>query len=159
MIAFKLGFIDNQSAKEKLLSLFLNNIAQDELVSLGREYSQNRIPLILRKGALGRLIYHIESGHRVIIISASPEFWLEKWCHSVGVELIATKLAFKQGFFTGQFEGKNCYGAEKVNRLKRHLKPSLIDNYEEIIAYGDSRGDKEMFEIANEVHFQPFRES
>ena len=40
----------------------------------------------------------------------------------------------------------NCYGKEKVNRLKE-VEPNRNDYH--LTAYGDSRGDKEMFAFAD----------
>jgi phosphoserine phosphatase len=49
---------------------------------------------------------------------------------------------------------KNCYGEEKVNRLKS-LYPNRQDYH--LTAFGDSRGDKELLAFADESHFKPFR--
>ena len=46
------------------------------------------------------------------------------------------------------------YGQEKVERI-RSLFPQR-DTYQ-LIAYGDSRGDKEMLDYADEKHYRPFR--
>lgn len=48
------------------------------------------------------------------IISASPEFLLKPLIKRLNINLIATKINSK----TGIIKGFNCYGMEKVNRLK-----------------------------------------
>ncbi|MBF1549999.1 MAG: HAD-IB family hydrolase, partial [Prevotella salivae] len=44
---------------------------------------------------------------------------------------------------------------EKVNRVKQFLTAPRSQYY--IIAFGDSRGDNEMLNYADEAHYQPFK--
>lgn len=54
-----------------------------------------------------------------IIISASPEFLLLPICDELNVnKVIASKVDIK----TGNLYGENCYGKEKVNRLKKEVE-------------------------------------
>ena len=55
---------------------------------------------------------------------------------------------------TGFLASKNCYGPEKVLRIKKQIN---LTDYDNIIAYGDSQGDREMFELAEKCFYKPFR--
>jgi phosphoserine phosphatase len=57
-----------------------------------------------------------KKGHKVVIVSAFIECWLKKWCDKIN--LITTRLEIQEGKITGKFATKNCYGIEKVNRIK-----------------------------------------
>ena len=59
-----------------------------------------------------------------------------------------------EGRLTGRFLTKNCYGAEKVNRLREVLVAPREEYY--IVAFGDSRGDKELLAYADKGYFKPF---
>jgi len=48
---------------------------------------------------------------------------------------------------TGKFLSKNCYGIEKANKVKEAYN---LSDYDYIYAYGDTRGDKELLELADE---------
>lgn len=73
----------------------------------------------------------------LILISASPDFLLEKIYTSLGFDiLIATK------YINYEIYGKNCKGVEKVNRLNK------IDKFEVLAFYSDSLSDKPLFDIA-----------
>jgi hypothetical protein len=48
-------------------------------------------------------------------------------------------------YLTGRLLGKNCYGPEKVQRLKTLL--GSLEDYV-IYTYGDSKGDRELLAIA-----------
>ena len=49
--------------------------------------------------------------------------------------------------------GNNCNGGEKVHRIKEAIQGKKFDK---TIAFGDTSGDKEMLEWANESHFEFF---
>jgi phosphoserine phosphatase len=63
-------------------------------------------------------------------------------------------MAVNHGVLTGQFDGHNCYGQEKVRRIQAALD---LAHYEHIYAYGDSSGDKPMLALADEAFYKPFR--
>ena len=77
----------------------------------------------------------------------------KKWCAKYNLDLIATRLEIQDGKLTGKFATKNCYGMEKVKRIKDAYD---LGQYDFVYAYGDSRGDKEMLSIANESYFKHF---
>lgn len=52
-----------------------------------------------------------------------------------------------EGKLTGRFSSPNCYGAQKVDRL---LEVYPQGNISYLYAYGDSQGDKELLEFADE---------
>ena len=51
------------------------------------------------------------------------------------------------GHLTGRFASPNCYGPEKVRRLQT-IEPHRATYT--LVAYGDSRGDAELLEWADE---------
>ena len=67
------------------------------------------------------------------------------------MNVLGTQIEVKNGNLTGRFLTKNCYGQEKVNRILA-LYPDRNTYY--LIAYGDSRGDKELLAFADEAHFK-----
>jgi HAD superfamily phosphoserine phosphatase-like hydrolase len=149
-ILYKLKLIKNNKAKEMLFSFFFKNIEEDVFKEIAKEYSLTQIDKILDYDIYNEMIKYKENEDKVIIVSASIECWLKPWCQNNNIELISTKLEFINNKFTGKFKTKNCYGMEKVNRIKEYLN---INEYEEIIVYGDSAGDYEMFNISNK-HFK-----
>ena len=99
---------------------------------------------------------HEELGHRVIVISANIEDLVGKWCDEAGIsEYSCTILSKKDGNLTGRISGANCYGKEKVKRLI-----SLVGTLDKFIiyAYGDSKGDRELLEIADHPFYKFFPE-
>lgn len=84
--------------------------------------------------------------HKIIVVSASFAIWIKAWCDKYKLDLISTKAEIINNKITGKIDCKNCYGPEKVNRIKEIFN---LDYAKKIYSYGDSRGDKEMLSIAN----------
>ncbi len=154
LITYKLKFIPNYKAKQIMLSYFFQGMDEQQFQKVAEEYSIKHIDTILRPKAMERITWHKDLGHKVIIVSASIECWIRPWCEQNGLDLIATRVEIKDGLMTGKFLTKNCYGIEKVNRVKEAYN---LDDYDHIYAYGDSRGDKELLELADKSFYKPFR--
>lgn len=154
LVAYKLKLIPNYKAKQKMLSWYFKGCSQQEFKKVANDYSLKHIDEILRPKAIEKLNWHKEQGHKIVIVSASIECWLHPWCEKNGFELLATKLEIKDDIVTGKLLSKNCYGIEKVNRIKQAYD---LEKFEYIYAYGDSAGDKEMLELADESFYKPFR--
>jgi len=151
---YKLKLIPNDKAKQMMLSYFFKGMSEKAFQEVALHYSLGHIDKIVRPKAIEKILWHKNEGHKVVVVSASLEYWLKPWCDRNNLELIATKLEIKQGMITGQLMSKNCYGQEKVNRI--HEKYTL-DSYDYIYAYGDSSGDKEMLALADHKEYKPFQ--
>lgn len=154
LFLFKSGILPNWKAKELMLSYFFKGDSFEEFERKCLEFAQRVAPGLLRPGAMEKINQHRERGDRVVIVSASPENWVKKWAVQHGLECLATKLEVAEGKITGRFDGKNCHGPEKVERIKCHLD---LSGYAEIHAYGDSSGDRPMLELATASYYKPFR--
>ena len=69
--------------------------------------------------------------------------------------MLATRLAVgADGRLTGELDGANCRGPEKVRRLHEWLDTAHGGRSAvEVVAYGDSPGDREMLADADEPHW------
>lgn len=153
LIGYKLRFISNEKAKEKLFRYFFKNENLEQFQYRCDYFSRKIIPTILREKAIQALIRHREQGHIVVIVSASFENYLQNWCKENGFACIATRLETNNKHLTGNFEGKNCYGDEKVKRIRLQYQ---LEDFEVIYAYGDTKGDLQMLNLAHHPKYKPF---
>ncbi len=153
LMAFKIGFISNTVAKQKLLSLYFKGWDSDFFQAQGDRYAIEKIPQIIRPNALKKIQFYLNQGDTVVVVSASISFWLKQWCKQHHLILIATELEIKNHQITGLFASPNCFGQEKVNRIKAQFD---LTAYTQIIAYGDSKGDKEMLAFADKGFYRYF---
>ncbi len=154
LVLFKAKLIPNWKAKELMLSYFFKGMNLEQFNSLCHQFTQSQVPGLIRHLAMEKINAHLDNGDRVVIVSASPENWVEKWASKYGLECIATRMQVADGVITGKFAGKNCHGIEKVERIKSHLS---LEGFSEIHAYGDSSGDRPMLQLATTPYYKPFR--
>ena len=154
LIAYKVGLYPNDRAKEKILAHFFGGWNEERFHLIAHKYSKNELDKITRPQAMEKIRWHQKQGHKTVVVSASIETWLIKWCAKYSLELISTQLQVDNGKLSGKFSTKNCHGAEKVLRIKKEYD---LSEFETIYAYGDSSGDTEMLQLAHEKHFKPFR--
>ena len=151
LVLMKLRLYANWKAKEKIFTYLFKGMDYEAFKSLGMAFS-GVVETIKRDETVAEIKKHITEGHDVYVISASIEDWVRPWCEKYKVkEVLGTKIEVdKNGKVTGKFLTKNCYGQEKINRLLRE-EPNRNDY--SLIAYGDSRGDKEIISFADEGRY------
>lgn len=155
LIAYKLKLISNQSAKERILTWFFRNRSREDFQALCDRFAATVIPRLLRPKGLHEIARLQAKGVDVVIVSASPGDWISPWSQTIGVGLIATRLAVRpDSKLSGKIEGKNCHGPEKVRRIREEFP---ADDSEICYAYGDSRGDRPMLALAHHAFMKPFR--
>ena len=114
----------------------------------------------LRPDALARIAWHRAQGHRLVLVSSTLDLYLDPVAASLGIaDVLCSRLAVGRGAdgvlrFSGELDGADCTGAEKLRRLEALVGgPGAA----ELHVYGDSRGDREMLAAADHPHFRPFR--
>jgi len=152
LVAMKLGVVANERAKVIFLRHFLGGMSRSELAAQAGSFA-GIVDGWLRPGAMDRLRWHVEQGHDVRIVSASLDVWLLPWAARNGIEVLCTRGRFDCDIFTGDLDGPNCNGDEKVARARGAFD---LDSYDEVHAYGDTSGDQPMLAIATHPTFRPF---
>ena len=154
LFAYKFKIISNQSAKERVLKFFFNGTAVEEFNRKCQQFAELIVPKLVRLKALDEIERLKGLNITVVVVSASPENWIEHWTKALGLELIASRLEILNGKVTGKILGQNCHGDEKVVRIKEVYD---LSSYNIIAAYGDSGGDKPMLALAEHAYYRPFK--
>jgi HAD superfamily hydrolase (TIGR01490 family) len=151
---YAVRLMPNWKAKQYFISHYFKGEKVSEFDSKCFEFSTKILPGLIRPGAMKAISNYRHQKIPIAVVSASAENWVKPWCDENGLICLATKLEVKNGTLTGKFSGRNCYGDEKVCRIKEQFD---LPQYGEIIAYGDSSGDREMLQLATESIYKPFR--
>lgn len=148
--------ISNQKIKEALMTFFFRGESIKELEKHGAAFAKIILPKMCRRKCIERLRWHLSKGHRCVLVSATFQFYFENWAKKMGFQdIICSQLEVtSDGKLTGVLEGKNCFGSEKSRRLQELLGPR--DQYI-LYAYGDSRGDIELLQIADYPYYRTFK--
>ena len=139
---------DERRVKECFLK-FIENIDEAELAKLTKSFYDERISKILYKDAVEMIKKLKKEGYMVILISASPEFYVKEFYAIKEVDLIiGTKFTFKDGKFIRKMHGNNCKGEEKVRRLNEVLKEKNIKvDFKNSYMFSDSLSDKPLLDL------------
>lgn len=154
LVLMKLNFYENYKAKQRVLKWFFSGEDAQAFDAKCRDFTEKIVPALIRPGALTEIAKHKRENATVVVISASAENWVRPWCEKNGLGCLATRLDVVDGKITGKLSGFNCYGPEKEKRIRECYN---LSEFDEIFAYGDSRGDLEMLALAQKQHYKPFR--
>jgi len=154
LIAMKLKLISNQKAKERILSWFFRGSDLTTFQQQCDHFAADMLPGLIRPKALAEIETLRQRNATIVVVSASPENWIQPWAGSNSIQYIATRLEVKENKLTGKIQDRNCHGEEKVVRIREAYQ---LPDYNAILAYGDSSGDLPMLKLAQTSFYKPFR--
>ncbi|WP_278996462.1 HAD-IB family phosphatase [Prevotella disiens] len=155
LILMKLRLFPNWKAKQMVFSWFFKGMNINEFNQICHEFA-DRNQRIIRTRGWDTIRKALANGEQVIIITASIENWVKPFFKEFGnqIKVEGTKIDVRINQITGQFLTQNCYGVEKTKRLKEVFP---YRQAYELIAFGDSDGDRYLLNEADESHYKPFR--
>ncbi len=145
-----LRVMDKDKMARHFIKYYYQNKNIKELEQLVAGYTDKRIPKLMNPDVFRQFLHHKQNKHDVAVVSASPFIWLAKWCKDNKVDLIATQIVIKNDIVQGSLIGNRCNGHEKVRRIKEKYE---LSDYDTIYAYGNSKGDMPMLQMADKGFF------
>ncbi|MFL6698472.1 MAG: HAD-IB family hydrolase [Vitreoscilla sp.] len=140
--------------KRRVLRRLVAGASAQRLGALGPVHARALAPR-LRPGALERIAWHRAQGHRLVLVSSTLDVYLAHVGAQLGFDdVLCSRLESRGGLFSGELEGADCTGPEKLRRLRGLL--GELDEHE-LHVYGDSEGDRDLLAAADHPHFRPFR--
>jgi phosphatidylglycerophosphatase C len=145
---------DRGRLKAAATRLFLGGASRGEIEADARRFAEGHARKLFRPDAIRAWKRWQADNARLVIITASPETTVAPFARGLGATvLIGTRLAFDaEDRVTGDFDGVNCRGAEKVRRLREVFGEDVRLE----AAYGDTDGDLDMLALAEEKGFKVF---
>jgi HAD superfamily hydrolase (TIGR01490 family) len=143
----KLRLYPNWKCKQRVFSFFFKGMDAKVFRQLCEQFSE-RIEGFKRTSVLEIFQQHVSDGAEVYVVSASVDEWIAPFCRKYGIDnVIGTKIEIdSNGALTGRFSTRNCYGQEKVCRF---MEAEPDRRAYTLYAYGDSRGDRDIIELAD----------
>lgn len=136
--------------KEELFRRTLSGVEAHYLDQVGAEFAVSHMAAHVRPEVRRRLDWHRGRGDKVVVVSASPQAYVGPVAERLAADAaIATRLAVDEhGRLTGDYDGGNCRGEEKIVRLRAWMTGSGLEGAR-LWAYGNSRGDLRMLRAAD----------
>lgn len=152
-VLLKLKLVKAEKVKRQFIASVLKDKSEKYLLEKSEAFFQENYPSLVRETSL-EFIQNIDySKTECYIVTASLDVWVKPFAQKFKMKLIATEAKFENGVFSGHFKTKNCNGKEKVRRIKQEIGDKSFDKS---VAFGDTAGDKEMLNFADEGHFKFF---
>jgi phosphatidylglycerophosphatase C len=153
LILYWCKIINNEIAKQSMLRTLLKNYSKQFIENKAQEFAKNKLCKWLNPFVLSRMNYHKEHNHKIIIVSANLATYLRYWASAHKLDgVIATEIEFVNNVCSGNLSSPNCYGAEKIMRIKQYLSDNNI-NFDYSYGYGNSHGDYQLLLYVNEAYW------
>lgn len=160
LLAYALRLLPNHVAKARLLRLAFSGRTTAEVDGWTTRWMAS-LPAQLRPDALAQLAAHQRAGHCCVMVSASPDVYLQRAARQLGFDaLVCTEMAVTRGVLTGNMQTPNCHGEQKVIRLRAWLAgQDWCAKDVTLHAYGDTPADQPMLRMAGHAWYrgQPWR--
>lgn len=150
ILGYRAGFVSSSAIRQRLVKFGFRGVPQQVMDSKGLEHANDYIPTVLRDEAMERIAWHKANGDRVIVVSASLAVYLQPWCESMNIELLAAELEAVNGVLTGNYLNGDCSGTNKAERVQDHVQ---LKDYATVYAYGDTTEDNELLALAQRKYF------
>ncbi len=146
LILMLLRLYDNGKTKQRVFTHFFGGMGLVEFNAHCEMFAKSHGFLV--RPDMERLLAQLQAeGTEIVVVSASITNWVHPFFEGQPIKVIGTEAEVVEGRLTGRFSTPNCYGKEKVTRF---LAAYPDRSSYHLIAYGDSRGDREMLEFADD---------
>jgi len=150
-VLYKKGKLPRIRVKRAMMGWTMVGMSQDKLSSMAEAFAKTEVSRGLKPGAILALERHKAAGDIIMIASAAVDLVVEPIAKKLGVEyFVATSMGWDAtGRLEADFASENCYGDEKLKRIKAYIseRPDLA-KLSTIVAYSDSHADIPMLEFA-----------
>lgn len=143
------GLHHRDASKVVLLRELFTGRSSAWLQEVGEAYAHEVLPGQLRPEMVSQIDWHRDNGHELVLVSASLAAYLDPFGrHHAFDQVIAVELeSDASGTLTGELAHPNVRGPQKATRMRAWLDG---DRPEFMWAYGNSSGDKELLEMADQ---------
>ena len=149
VILYKIKLRDNSWLKETFLNAIMGGLTRQQIQSSRDKFLDKLLQDGVHKDALQAISTHREANHQLVMATASFDFYTEELGQRLGFEkVICTRSGWNGEELSGNLDGNNCYGLEKLAQLTKSFQSR--DEYE-IIAYSDHHSDTPFLQWADKA--------
>ena len=150
-VGYALGVVPSNTMRACAVRLGLKGVEMEHAEEQGRRFACEVIPGVLRDVAMERIRWHQQEGDKVVVVSGGLDVYLSYWCRQHDLELICSELETRDGVLTGGYRGPQCVGKEKSRRVRAAYD---LGAYPVIYAYGDTKEDLDLLQVAHRRYFR-----
>ena len=145
------GQRDNTWLKATFLRAILSGVPRHVLEAWTERFLDRVLASGLRPGSLTAIERHRAAGHRLVMVTASLDFYAEPLSRLLGFDAVmCTRAVYDaEGRVTGALDGDNCYGECKLRQVERYLARDAAGL--RVICYSDHHADLPLLRFATEA--------
>lgn len=148
VLDYYFNLITRDEAKKRSFELIFKGMSTDEIEKKIEGFIKQ---LHIFPKVKAKLNSFRQIGCKIVLVTASPDIYMTIISKKFGFDgCICTETEKAGGILTGRLKRKNCNYAEKVVRIK---ESEFYLPEANIISFGNSRGDEEMFKMSSEFYF------
>lgn len=150
---YKQGHLPRIRVKQAMMRWAMVGRTRAQMTAAAEKFAEREVSSGLKPGAIKTFNAHQEKGDAVMIASAAVDILVAPISRRLGVSyFVATDMAWDaQGQLHGEFASANCYGAEKLARIKALIAQSPeLNGLRPLVAYSDSKADLPLLEFCEQ---------
>lgn len=151
VVGYKLGLVPSNVIRACAVRFGFTGTDASVVREKGRRFSLDVLPGVLRNIAVQRIRWHKQQGDKVVVVSGALDVYLSHWCHQHDLEWICSELEVKDGILTGRYRGAQCVNQEKSRRVQETYD---LAAFPVVYAYGDTKEDLDLLQIAHRRYFR-----
>ena len=149
---YKCGKTPRVFVKQEMMRCSMVGARREDIIRMAEEFADKEIAQGLRPGAQRALDNHRAKGDTIVIASAAVCVIVDAIARRLNVEhWVSTEMKWEDGRLAPDFATENCYGPQKLERVKRliALNPTMQLDHTYITMYSDSYSDIEIMRFCD----------
>ena len=151
MLSHKMGRLSRRQLKDRMLAHTFAGRSKRDVERHAEAFVERLLKQGVRSGALKAIAAHRAAGDILVLATAAMDFYAARIAERLGFDLVvATGTEWRlrhDGTHLPVLATENCYGAEKLARLREALKEHLDqDGGAELSFYSDHHTDEPVFD-------------
>lgn len=151
IVGYRLGLVSGSLVRASIVRFGFRGMPEAAYAQLGAEFAGSVLPNVIRPEAMAKIAWHKRQGDKIVVVSGAFDIYLSHWCQQQGLDLICSSLESKHGALTGRYRGAQCVRHEKVRRITDCY---ALGQFDTIYAYGDTKEDLAMLNIAHKRYYR-----
>jgi phosphatidylglycerophosphatase C len=148
---FYLKIRNNQWLKTIFLTVVLGGETKERIVAWNKLFLDKLFTEGLREDIVGILRERQDAGDIIILSTASLDIYVPEIQNRFSIDhLICTNTLWQNDRLTGSLDGNNCYGLEKLAKIKAYFEKYNIVG--EISIYSDHSSDWPLMKYADKAY-------
>ncbi len=140
VLLHKAGFFDNAWLKSAFLKAIAGGCSVSTLAALVNRHLADIMARHIRPAALAQIQFHRSAGHRLVLATASFDFYVEQLAEQLGFDTVVCTRSQRaaDASLMGRIDGDNCYGRSKLQAVLSAIPDRASCT---LVAYTDHHSD------------------